>query len=702
MASPANTFSFKSLLRSSDNSTILLSIGLMAIIVMMVLPVPSWVLDVGLSASFAFAILIFTITLFIERPLDFSSFPSVLLASLLLRLSLNISSTKLIIGEGHTGPSAAGGVIEGFAMFVMGGNVFIGLIVFCVLVIVNFMVITKGAGRMAEVGARFALDAMPGKQMAIDADLAAGAITHAQASERRAREQEETAFLGSLDGVSKFMKGDAIAGILITLLNLIAGIAIGIGVHDISFGEAVQNYSILTVGDGLVSQIPAVIISIAAGLLLSKGKGEETVDFALISQFGQYPAALGAVSGIMMIFAFFPELPFIPFMGGSGLLGAASWHFYREQIKTKALENAPKLEANTAPEKPLLGDSLDIDEINVELAPNLVPSIMHEDFGFDERVQKVRKFIATEYGFVLPAIRLTDNSQLSEDTYRIRVQGAEITSQTLKPDLLLALIEEKDHPEIPGVNTREPVFQAPARWVEKVYETDLMVVGATVIEPIEVLATHLLEIIQDNFGKLLTRRSLRATLDTFKTVSDPDRASSNAAILDEFLPDKVSMELLQGVMRLMLEERISIRNIPIILESIAEGRAVLTTTEQLADFVRRRLSYDFVAKLRDDQGRLPIVQIGQNWEAEIRANETPDPTGQRQISLPPESFNKLATDVKSALDKAAHQGAYAAVVTTANRRRFIRSVLATKGVRNPVISYEEIGTTERPAIMGVA
>jgi flagellar biosynthesis protein FlhA len=702
LVGPSKTFSFKTLLASGSSATIILSVGLMAIIVMMVLPVPSWVLDVGLAASFAFAILIFTITLFIERPLDFSSFPAVLLASLLLRLSLNISSTKLIIGQGHTGPGAAGGVIEGFAMFVMGGNVFIGLIVFCVLVIVNFMVITKGAGRMAEVGARFALDAMPGKQMAIDADLAAGAITHAQASERRAREQEETAFLGSLDGVSKFMKGDAIAGILITLLNLLAGIAIGIGVHKISFGEAVQNYSILTVGDGLVSQIPAVIISIAAGLLLAKGKGEETVDFALTKQFGQYPAAIGAVAGIMMIFAFFPGLPFVPFMGGAALLGGASWYFYKEQMKVIVADAADEADVDKGSAKPLLGDSLDIDEINVELSPNLVPSIMHEDFGFEQRVQKVRKFIVTEYGFVLPAIRLTDNPLLPNDTYRIRVQGAEVTSQTLMPDHLLALIDENDHTEIPGINTKEPVFQAPARWVEKVHETELIMVGATVIAPIEVLATHLLEIIQDNFVKLLTRRSLRATLDTFKTVSDPERAQSNTAILDEFLPDKVPLELLQGVMRLMLEERVSVRNIPIILETIAEGKAVLTTTEQLADFVRRRLSYDFVAKLRDDQGRLPLVQIGPEWEKKIQANETPDASGQRQIALPPDAFNALAGDVKTALDKAARQGAFAAVVTTANRRRFIRSVLSTKGVRNPVISYEEITTNERPAILGVA
>lgn len=692
----------KSLGELIKNPTVFLSIGLMFIIVMMVLPMPSWVLDIGLSASFAFAILIFTITLFIERPLDFSSFPSVLLAALLLRLSLNISSTKLIIGEGHTGPDAAGGVIEGFAMFVMSGNIFIGLIVFSVLVIVNFMVIAKGAGRMAEVGARFALDAMPGKQMAIDADLSAGAISHAEAAERRVTEQEETAFLGSLDGVSKFMKGDAVAGILITLLNLIAGIAIGVGVHNISFSEAIKNYSVLTVGDGLVSQIPAVIISVAAGLLLSKGRGEGTVDFALFKQFGQYPAALSAVAGIMVIFAFFPGLPFLPFMGGAAILGVVAYFSYlREKAASEKPETSEDVVAEI-PEEQKLGDALDIDEISVELAPNIVPNVMNEEFGFDQRVQKIRKFVAKEFGFVLPSIRLTDNALLGENVYKIKIQGTEIASQSLKSKQLLALIDPDEHTHIPGENTKEPVFQAPARWIDKEHEDELMMLGVTVIAPIEVLATHLLEVIQDNFTKLLTRRTLRKTLDTFKNVSDPARSESNKKILDEFIPEKVPLDLLQGVCRLLLEERISIRNIPLIVETIAEGKTVLNNTEQLADFVRHRMSYQFVSKLRDAQGRLPLIQIGPAWESQFTASETTDESGRRDVALPPDEFNRLAGSVRKELDKSARQGVYAAIATTSKRRRFIRSVLNAKGVRNPVVAYEEIGTTERPAIMGVA
>ena len=689
-------------LSSFNNPTVFLAMGLMMIIIMMVLPVPSWVLDAGLTTSFAFAILVFTIVLFIEKPLDFSSFPSVLLASLLLRLSLNISSTKLIIGQGHTGPDAAGGVIEGFAMFIMGGNIFIGLIVFSVLVIVNFMVITKGAGRMAEVGARFALDAMPGKQMAIDADLAAGAISHEQARLRRTSEQEETAFLGSLDGVSKFMKGDAIAGILITLLNLIAGIAIGVGVHQVGFGEAMKNYSILTVGDGLVSQIPAVIISIAAGLLLSKGKGEGTVDFTLFKQFAQYPAALTAVSGIMMIFAFFPGMPFMPFMIGAAILGFSAYRSYLslEAEKESKIETE-KIEEDV-PDVPLLGDALDIDEVHVELSKELIPVAMSQDFGFDQRVEKIRKYIATEFGFILPSIRLTDNAMLEPNTYRIKIQGAEVATNTLRPQHILALMENADHPEIKGYNTREPVYNAPARWVSKEYQDELMMLGIPTVEVIEVLATHMLETVQANFTKLLTRRTLRKTLDTFKDVTDPDRAASNKKILEEFLPEKVPMESLQGVLRLLLEERVSIRNIPVILETIAEARGSMTSPDQIADFVRQRLSYQFLTKLRDDQGRLPLVQIGPDWETQFSKYEISDSTGRSDVALPPDEFNRLAKSVKEKLDDSALKGHFAAVATSGKRRRFLKTVLSAKGIRNPVISYEEIMATERPAIVGVA
>ncbi len=689
-------------LKSLYQPTVLFAVALMLVIIMMVLPVPAWALDVGLTVSFAFAILIFMITLFIEKPLDFSSFPSILLASLLLRLSLNISSTKLIIGNGHTGTSAAGGVIEGFAMFIMGGNMWLGLIVFCVLIIVNFMVITKGAGRMAEVGARFALDAMPGKQLAIDSDLASGAISHDEARERRLREQEETSFLGSLDGVSKFVKGDAVAGLLITLLNLIAGMAIGLGVHKISFGEAIQNYSMLTVGDGLVSQIPAVIISISAALLLSKGKSDGAVDTALFKQLGGHPAALGTVAGVLFVFALFPGLPFAPFLAASAIMGFVAYRSAQARAKEKELEEIANQPVEEEEPKPVIGDLLDVDEIHIELSQELIPIAMDPEVGFDQRIEKIRKFVAQEFGFVVPSIRLTDSAQVPKETYRIKIQGAEIASNKLKPGHVLALMEETAHPEIPGEKVREPVYGASARWVGKSHQDELLMHGIPTIEAPEVLATHVMEMIQANFPKLITRRALREILDAFTELSNPERAASNKKLIEEFIPDKVPLEVLQAVLRLLLEERVSIRNLPVILETIAEVKNSLPSTEQIAEYVRQRLSYQFVHKLRDDKGKLPLIQVGPEWEALFSEHEQTNANGQSDVALPPQEFNRLAGSIQDKLNSAASRGVYAAIASSARRRRFLKTVLSAKGIRNPVISYEEIAPSEQPAIVGVA
>ncbi len=682
--------------------TVLLALALMVVIAMMILPVPAIVLDLGLMLSFAFAILIFTITLFIEKPLDFSSFPSVLLASLLLRLSLNISSTKLIIGEGHTGSDAAGGVIEGIAMFIMGGNIWMGLIVFSVLIIVNFLVITRGAGRMAEVGARFALDAMPGKQLAIDSDVAAGAISHVEARKRRDTEQEETSFLGSLDGVSKFVKGDAIAGLLITLLNLIAGMAIGLGVHNLTFAEAAQNYSILTVGDGLVSQIPAVIISVSAALLLSKGRGEGAVDLALIQQLGKHPSALATVAAILAVFAVFPGLPLLPFLMGASLMGWFAWRSWKFQEEEKARAERAAQRDEPVDAKPVIGDLLDVDEIHIELSKELVPIAMDPEIGFDQRIEKIRKFIAQEYGFVVPAIRLTDTTVMPVETYRIKIQGAEIARSKLKPGHVLALMEEDAHPEIPGEKVREPVYGASARWVGKAHQDELMMHGLPTIEAPEVMATHVMETIQANFPKLMTRRALREILEAFTHLTNEERGASNKRIIDEFIPDKVPLELLQSVLRALLEERVSIRNLPVILETVAEVKGTLSSTEQIAEYVRQRLSYQFVHKLRDDKGKLPLVQLGPEWEQLFSEHERVGEGGQADIALPPQEFNRLASSIQDKLNTAASRGVYAAIASSARRRRFLKTVLSAKGIRNPVISYEEIASNEQPAIVGVA
>ncbi|WP_420819934.1 flagellar biosynthesis protein FlhA [Ruegeria marisrubri] len=671
----------------------------MAIIVMMILPMPAWVLDVGLAASFALAILIFTVTLFIERPLDFSSFPTILLASLMLRLSLNVSSTKLIIGQGHSGTNAAGDVIEGFAQFIMGGSVFLGLVVFGVLLIVNFMVITKGAARMAEVGARFALDGMPGKQLAIDSDMSAGAIDHQQAKERRELEQQETTFFGSLDGASKFVKGDAVAGLLITLLNLVMGLIMGTLVHGMPLGSAFETYAILTVGDGLVTQIPAVIISIASALLLARGGTQGATDTAIFSQLGRHPAALATVGLLMALFALVPGLPFLPFLAGAMVLGFAA-HWVQKQGKAAARDSEAAAEEAQAPASQAIGDILDLDDIHIEFAPDLVSMVLNPGTGLDARIANMRTHIASVFGLILPDIRLTDRSDLPTGTYVIRIHGVEQARGVLNPDLVLALGHDGPDPLPDGADVAEPVYGAPARWIAPHDQESAALSGATIVSPPEILATHLLEIIKQNFARLLTLKSLRRLLSEMTRLSDPVRAEANRKLLDALIPDKVPIDTLHAVLRLLLDERVSIRNMPLILETVAEARLISTQPEAICEIVRQRLGFQLVADMKREDGSIPLIQLAPEWEDIFAMHQIDaDPT-RLDVALPPDQFNKLANGVADQMAQSADRGLYPALVTSTRRRRFLRTILRARGISNPVLSFEEIGLEAHPALIG--
>jgi len=691
----------KSAVASIFKPTILLALALMAVIVMMILPMPAWVLDIGLAASFALAILIFTVTLFIERPLDFSAFPTVLLASLMLRLSLNVSSTKLIIGNGHTGTNAAGDVIEGFADFVMGGSVFLGLVVFGVLLIVNFVVINKGATRMAEVGARFALDGMPGKQLAIDSDMSAGAINHEEARQRRETEQAETTFFGSLDGASKFVKGDAIAGLLITFLNLVMGLIMGTVIHGMPLGVAFETYAILTVGDGLVSQIPAVIISIASALLLARGGANGAVDLAIVGQLGRYPPALVTVAILMGLFALVPGLPFLPFILGGLVLATAAWfaHLAAKRAETETETQVTDPDQPVQAQRP--GDLLDLDDIHVEFAPDLVDMVLDPGIGLDVRIANMRSHVATEYGLLLPEIRLTDNAGLASGTYRILVQGVEQARDTLRSDKVLALLSGPKETDLRGEDVKEPVYGAPARWITAADQDEAALAGLTTVQPTEVLATHLLEVIKKNYPRLLTLRALRRLLDEMSNLSDPNRAEDNRKMLDDLIPDKVPMDVLLSVLRLLLEERVSIRNLGTIIEAVAEGRQIYPTAEGIAEHVRQRLGFQLVADLRRSDGTIPLVQLAPEWEDTFATYQIPSDKGTGDVALPPDEFNRLATAISEKVAAAGEAGTYPAIVTSMKRRRFLRTVLTAKGVTNPVLSFEEIGIDAKPALVGL-
>lgn len=671
----------------------------MAIIVMMILPMPAWVLDVGLATSFALAFLMFTVTLFIERPLEFSAFPTVLLASLMLRLSLNVSSTKLIIGEGHSGTGAAGHVIQGFAKFVMGGSVLLGLVVFGVLLIVNFIVITKGATRMAEVGARFALDGMPGKQLAIDSDMSAGAIDHAEAKSRREQELAETTFFGSLDGASKFVKGDAVAGLLITMLNMIMGLIIGVTVHDMPLSDAFETYAILTVGDGLVTQFPAVIISIASALLLARGGATGSTDVALIAQLGRYPAALWTVSLLMALFALVPGLPFLPFVLGSVTLGTCGWVVHNATDKKAADPTGTETEESPA-NQPTLGDLLDLDDIHVEFSPDLVAMVLDPVTGLETRIENIRRHVAKAFGIILPEIRLTDDVSLPTGTYVIRIQGVEQARDRLDADSALLLLSD-DVPNPPeGRDVKEPVYGAPARWISATEQELASLSDFSLVRPAEVLATHLLEILKQNLARLLGLKSLRRLLDEMTGLSDPARAEANRKIFNELIPDKVPIDMLLATLRLLLQERVSIRNLPLILEAITEANPAVSTPETVCEHVRQRLGFQLVAELRRDDGSLPLIQLAPEWEHRFSEYQL-EGEGRPDIALPPDEFSRLAGLIAEKIAAAGESGIFPAIITNTRRRRFLQTVTSAKGLPNPVLSYDEIGTNSKPSLVGL-
>ncbi|MCZ7674941.1 MAG: FHIPEP family type III secretion protein [Roseovarius sp.] len=656
--------------------TVLLALALMAVIVMMILPMPAWVLDVGLAGSFALAILIFTVTLFIERPLDFSAFPTVLLASLMLRLSLNVSSTKLIIGQGHTGTDAAGDVIEGFADFVMGGSVFLGLVVFGVLLIVNFMVITKGAARMAEVGARFALDGMPGKQLAIDSDMSAGAIDHAEARERREREQQETTFFGSLDGASKFVKGDAVAGLLITLLNLVMGLVMGTVVHGMPLATAFETYAILTVGDGLVTQIPAVVISIASALLLARGGTHGATDLALADQLGRHPAALATVAVLMVLFALVPGLPFPPFiLGGAGLAATAAWMFRRD----RAARSAPAAEAPPAPAERSMGEILELDDVHVEFAPDLVHMVLDPGTGLDARIANMRRFVATKFGLILPGNPPDGRPGPRQRRLCHPRPGGRAGPRPADGRPGPGARSRWQPGPAPGDSVAEPVYGAPARWIDAAAGDDAALAGTTLVRPAEVLATHLLEVIKRNFSRLLTMKSMRRLLDEMVNLPDPARAEANRKLLEEFIPDRVPSDLLHAVLRLLLAEQVSIRNLALIIEATAEGRQLHARPEAICEHVRQRLGFQIVGGLRREDGTLPLIQLAPDWEERFSTYQMEGEGGRPDVALPPEMFNALARGVHDQVTRAGEEGAFPAIVTSTLRRRFLRTVLAAGG-----------------------
>jgi flagellar biosynthesis protein FlhA len=683
---------WRGIIRAPLRGDVALAVGVVCILLMLIVPLPKWLLDFSLAVSISFSVLVLMTALFIQRPLEFSAFPSVLLIATMLRLGLNIASTRLILGHGQDGPDAAGHIIEAFGSFVMNGSYVIGAIVFIILVIVNFVVITKGSGRIAEVAARFSLDAMPGKQMAIDADLSSGLISEDQARARRKDLEAESNFFGAMDGASKFVRGDAVAGLLITAINIIGGIIIGVAQHGLPAGEAAQIYTTLTIGDGLVSQVPALIVSVAAGLLVSKAGVEGAADKALTAQFTGYPQSLAMVSAVAMLAAIVPGMPFPPFALLGGLSGFTAWFLYK-QNKAKAAKEAQLAVATRAePVEPPISESLAIDELKIELGYGLLPLINEvEGRRLTDQLKALRRSLAQEMGFVMPQVRILDNMALQSDAYVVRVKELEAGQGRLKIGHLLVMDPTGRAADLPGEHVKEPAFGLPATWIEDALREEATFRGMTVVDPATVLATHFTEILRDNMPDLLTYAATEKLL--------ADLPKEHQKLVEDIAPSQISRSGIQRVLQTLLAERISIRDLPAILEGIAEGSAHTHNLTAIVEHVRGRLARQLCHAHRAPDGALPVITLSPDWE--VAFNEALVGNGEdRQLALAPSRLHEFVARVRGAFEDAAAAGVSPVLLTSPAIRPYVRSLVERFRSQTPVMSQNEIHPKARLRTMG--
>jgi flagellar biosynthesis protein FlhA len=713
-AAPAGNFSGPALrqfaLGALKRRDIFFAVSIIFILVFLILPMPPLMLDMMLTVSITCSVIVLMTVLFVEKPLHLSSFPTILLIVTMLRLALNIASTRLILSHGHEGPAAAGHVIEAFAGFVMGGSVIIGAIIFGILTIVNFVVITKGSGRIAEVSARFSLDAMPGKQMAIDADLSAGLINEEVAKARRKELEDESNFFGAMDGASKFVRGDAIAGLLITFINFVAGILIGVVQNDLSFADALTTYTALTVGDGLVSQVPALIVSTAAGILVTKSGVAGSAEKAVLDQLTRHPAALGITSAFLGAMALLPGIPALPFVVLSAITGFGSWYLLKHPVGleratgTAAAPGKPgaprQLEgpggATTpdgqpkAEEQP--GDFLQIDALRLELGYGLLPLINYQKgHRLTEQIKALRKQMARELGFVIPSVRIQDNMQLPPNTYVIKVKEIESGRGDIKSDMLLVMNPSGGKITLPGEETTEPTFGLPAMWVPEQYREEALFNNYTVVDPPTVVTTHLTEIIKDNMAELLSYSETQKLLD--------DLGKTQQKLVAETIPTQISVGGVQRILQNLLKESVSIRDLSTIIEAIAEASRSTNNTGSITEHVRMRMARQISHANTSEGGYIPIVAMSPGWEQTFIESLTL--VGEeRVLSMAPSRIQEFITTVRSQFDKHALQGELPVLLTSPTIRPYVRSIVERFRASTVVLSQNEIHPKARIKTLG--
>ena len=673
------------LLAAGRRSDIALALGVITILVVLILPLPTWLLDLGLAISITFSVLVLMTALFIETPLDFNTFPTVLLLATMLRLALNVASTRLILANGHEGTDAAGRVIEAFGGFVMGGNFVIGIIVFGILVIINFIVITKGSGRIAEVSARFTLDAMPGKQMAIDADLSTGLIDEDEARTRRRTLEDESTFFGAMDGAAKFVRGDAIAGLLITFINIIGGMIIGVAQKGISFSQAADTYTRLTVGDGLVTQIPALIVSTAAGLMVTKAGIRGATDKALFRQLGGQPRALALCSILLGALALLPGIPMMPFLFLTGITGGTAWYISKRETQKKEADRRQiedTIETASTAEEPISA-ALRIDYLRLELGYGLLSLISapREGQRLTDQIKALRRQLAADIGFVMPSVRIQDNMQLPANTYLIRVKEIESGRGELRPNMLLVMDPRGEDITLAGEKTSEPTFGLPALWIDESNREEALFRGYTVVEVATVITTHLTEVIKDNMAELLSYAETQKLLDELD--------KEHQKLIGEMVPNQISLGGVQRVLQNLLAERVSIRDLPTILEGISEACGQSRNVAMITEHVRSRLARQISNMSTNDQGYIPLVTLSPEWEQTFA--ESVVGTGEdRQLSLPPSRLQEFIAALRNTFERQAMMGETPVLLTSPAIRPFVRSIVERFRPMTVVMSQNEV------------
>ncbi len=678
-------------------SDVMFAFGIVAIIMFMLVPIPPVLLDVGLAISIMLAVLVLMTVLFIQAPLEFSTFPTVLLVTTSLRLGLNVASTRLILENGSTGRDAAGAVIEAFGTFIIKDSYIIGAIVFAILVIVNFVVITKGSGRIAEVAARFTLDAMPGKQMAIDADLSAGLISEDEAKDRRLKLEQESTFYGAMDGAAKFVRGDAIAGLLIVFVNIIGGIIIGTVTQGMSLAEATQAYTILTIGDGLVSQIPALVISVSAGLLVSKAGVEGSAEAALFQQFGRYPRALAMSAVLMIALGLVPAIPAVPFLTLGALTGAlAYFSLQREKLAEATAANKAAIADGTAPgavpaEEPI-SKALAIDIIRLELGYGLLPLVQGEgDNKLTDQIKGLRRQLAEDMGYVLPSVRIQDNLQLPANQYIVRIKEIQTGDGEVRPGMMMCMDPTGATITLPGENTTEPTFGLPAMWIDEKYREEAHFKGYTVVDAPTVITTHITEIIKDNMPDLLNYAETQKLLD--------ELPREYQKLVADVIPGQISVGGVQRVLQNLLSERVSIRDLPTILEGLAEATAYTKNMAYITEHVRTRLGRQLCDSNTNQSSVLPLVTLSPEWEQAFAESLIGDGED-KQLAMPPSQLQDFITAVRERYEAMSAEGEIPVLLTSPAIRPYVRSVIERFRPQTVVMSQNEIHPKARIKTLG--